>query len=64
MCLAEGGSWQGELDQVTKEGKEVTVFSRWTLVRDQEQRPKSILVVNTNITEKKQLEVQFCAPSV
>ncbi|PSB27724.1 hybrid sensor histidine kinase/response regulator [Chlorogloea sp. CCALA 695] len=57
--LAEGGSWQGELDQVTKEGKEVIVFSRWTLVRDQEQRPKSLLVVNTNITEKKQLEVQF-----
>lgn len=57
--LAEGGSWQGELDQVTKEGKEVIVFSRWTLVRDQEERPKSILIVNTNITEKKQLEAQF-----
>lgn len=57
--LAEGGSWHGELEQVTKEGKEVIVFSRWTLMRDQEQRPKSILVVNTNITEKKQLEAQF-----
>jgi len=57
--LAEDGSWQGELAQVTKAGKEVIVFSRWTLVRDQEQRPKSILVVNTNITEKKQLEAQF-----
>lgn len=57
--LAEEGSWQGELDQVTKESKEVIVFSRWTLVRDQEQRPKSILVVNTNITENKQLEAQF-----
>ncbi len=59
--LAESGSWQGELDQVTKEGKEVIVFSRCTLVRDQEQeqRPKSILVVNTNITENKQLEAQF-----
>ncbi|MGE5658429.1 MAG: response regulator [Actinomycetota bacterium] len=57
--LAESGSWQGELSQVTKAGKELIVASRWTLMRDDEGQPKSILVVNTDITEKKQLEVQF-----
>jgi PAS domain S-box-containing protein len=57
--LAECGSWQGELHQVTKQGKDITVASRWTLVRDLEGQPKSILTVNTDITEKKQLEAQF-----
>jgi PAS domain S-box-containing protein len=57
--LAECGAWQGELRQVTKEGKELIVESRWTLVRDEDGQPKSILTVNTDITEKKQLETQF-----
>ena len=52
------GSWQGELHQLTQAETEVVVASRWTLVRDEQNRPKSILVVNTDITEKKQLETQ------
>jgi signal transduction histidine kinase/ActR/RegA family two-component response regulator len=47
------------LHQVTKDGKEIIVQSRWTRVRDQNEKPKSILVVNTDITQKKQLEAQF-----
>ncbi|MGJ5629016.1 hybrid sensor histidine kinase/response regulator [Nostoc sp. CALU 1950] len=57
--LAESGSWQGELHQVTKEGKEIIVASRWTLVNNDEGQAKSILIVNSDITEKKQLEAQF-----
>ncbi|MBD2183229.1 response regulator [Planktothrix sp. FACHB-1355] len=55
----EAGSWQGELLQVTKYGKEIIVESRWTLVQEEQKQPKSILTVNTDITEKKQLETQF-----
>lgn len=57
--LTEDGCWQGELEQVTKQDKKITVASRWTLMRDQHGQPKSILTVNTDITEKKQLESQF-----
>lgn len=57
--LAEYGTWHSELYQFTKEGKEIIVASRWTLVRDENGQPKSILTVNTDITEKKQLEAQF-----
>ena len=57
--LTECGSWQGELHQVTKQGKNIIVASRWTLVCDDQGQPKSILTVNTDITEKKQLEAQF-----
>ncbi len=52
-------SWQGELHQVTKDGKEILVESRWILMHDEQGQPKSILVVNTDITQKKQLERQF-----
>ncbi len=53
------GEWQGELYQVSTSGNEIIVESRWTLVRDERNQPKSILTVNTDITEKKQLQSQF-----
>ncbi len=53
------GEWMGELTQITKEGKDITVESRWTLVRNDAGQPKAKLVVNTDITEKKKLEAQF-----
>ncbi|MEH2240980.1 PAS domain S-box protein [Nostoc sp.] len=57
--VIESGSWHGELCNVTKSGKKIVVESRWTLMRDPEEKPKSILTVDTDITEKKQLEEQF-----
>lgn len=57
--LMEHGSWEGELHQTTKSGREIIVESRWTLVKNFGNTPQSILVVNTDITEKKQLEAQF-----
>ena len=51
--------WKGELRQVTKGGAEIIVESRWTLVHDGEGHAKSILVINTDITERKKLETQF-----
>lgn len=57
--VIEEGEWTGELRQQTKEGKEIIVESRWTLVRDNEGKPKSILVINTDVSEKKKLEMQI-----
>ncbi len=51
--------WNGELSQVTKEGREIIVESRWTLVRDSNGNPKSIFIINTDITEKKILEAHL-----
>ncbi len=59
QTLADVGSWQGELHQVTKGDNSIIVASRWTLINNVEGQPNSILTVNTNITEKKQLEAQF-----
>ena len=57
--LLSSGAWQGELEQARKDNNKVVVESRWTLVRDRTGQPTSILVVNTDITQKKQLEAQF-----
>ncbi|MFS0514600.1 GAF domain-containing protein [Nostoc sp. UIC 10607] len=57
--VTDFGLWQGELHKVTKCGKEIIVESRWTLMRDEAEQPKSILSVDTDITEKKQLLAQF-----
>ncbi|GAB4471954.1 MAG: hypothetical protein OHK0037_31520 [Elainellaceae cyanobacterium] len=59
QILLAQGDWQGELAKVTSAGKDVVVAARWTLVQDEMGRPKSILTVDTDITEKKQLEAQF-----
>ena len=53
------GKWEGELRQLTREGKEIIVESRWTLVRDDRGEPKSVLLINTDVTEKRKIEAQF-----
>lgn len=45
--------------QRTKDGKEIVVQSSWTLVRGSQGESKSILMINTDISEKKQLELNF-----
>ena len=55
----EKGEWQGELGQATRAGQQLIVESRWTLIRNESGSPKSILLINTDITEKKRLEAQF-----
>jgi two-component system, cell cycle sensor histidine kinase and response regulator CckA len=57
--IVQNGEWQGELHQLTKSNQKIIVQSRWTLVRDEAEQPKSILTVDTDITDKKQLEAQF-----
>ncbi len=57
--VIEKGEWVGELAQFTKTGKEITAECHWTLVRDEAGQPTSILVINTDITERKKLEAQF-----
>jgi PAS domain S-box-containing protein len=50
------GRWKGEIAQTKKDGSVILVESRWTLVTDRDGNPRSILIINTDITEKKKLE--------
>ena len=57
--LLEKGEWSGEVRKPTKTGLELIVESRWTLLLDDSGNPRSILVIDTDITEKKQMESLF-----
>jgi PAS domain S-box-containing protein len=56
--LLKDGRWSGEVRKLTKARHEVFVASSWTLVRDAAGNPSSILVIDTDTTEKKEMEVQ------
>lgn len=58
-AMLEKGEWAGELRQVTKDGREIIVEHHRTLIRDDDGRPKSQLIVSIDVTEKKKIEVQF-----
>ena len=59
QVVLEKGEWSGEIEQVMKNGQPKSVEARWTLVRDDEGNPTSVLAINTDITVRKQLEAQF-----
>jgi hypothetical protein len=56
--VMEEGSWTGEMPMASCQDK-LIVESRWSLVRDEFGKPKSILIIDTDITEKKALEAKF-----
>jgi len=58
-ALLERGEWRGEMNQITKHGKEIIVETRWTLVRDEQGNPTQKLIVNTDITEAKRLQAEL-----
>ena len=59
QAVMRNGEWKGEIHQRRRSGAEMIVESRWTLVRDEQGTPHSILVINTDITERKRMEAQF-----
>ena len=57
--LSPTGEFRGELRQVTKDGREVLVNGRSTIVRNSDGTPRSVLSINTDVTEQKKLEMQL-----
>ena len=57
--VKEKGEWHGDMRHVHKNGKEIIVESSWKAVYDKAGKPDSILIIDTDITDKKKLEYQF-----
>ena len=57
--LLRTGRWEGELGKVKSDGTHVVVASRWSLRRDEQDRPAAILETNNDITERKRWEEQM-----
>src|SRR6202790_4730768 len=54
--LLRTNRWEGELKKTKADGTQVVVGSRWSLRRDEQERPVAILETNNNITERKRRE--------
>ncbi|WP_372530546.1 ATP-binding protein [Euzebya sp.] len=50
------GEWAGELHQHDSAGEAIVVESSWTLVRDDDGEPRSIMVINADVTERRAFE--------
>jgi PAS domain S-box-containing protein len=58
-CTIQHGEWQ-DPDCLIRRGNEViNVDSRWTLLTDDSGKPRGMLVVNTDVSERKKIEAQF-----
>jgi len=53
------GEWHGELQHLTRDRRKLTFEVRCSLIRDGQGRPQSILAINSDITERKNIEAQF-----
>jgi PAS domain S-box-containing protein len=58
-AVLQNGEWNGEIHTVAKSGAKLTLDSSWTMVRDAEDQPKSILTIDTDVTERKRFEHQY-----
>ncbi len=57
--VLEAGDWEGELNTDRADGERRIVEGRWTLVRDHAGIPAAVLAIDSDITERKNLEAQF-----
>jgi PAS domain S-box-containing protein len=48
--------WEGELLHTTRDGRQITVASRWTMLLDEDNRPAGWIEINTDITARKSAE--------
>ncbi len=53
------GHWSGELQVNGAGSRTILVSSQWSLVRDKAGRPHAVLIISSDITEKKNLEAQI-----
>lgn len=57
--LRASGRWEGELKRSTAGGAQVVVSARWSLQRNEQGQPASILETSNDITERKRREEEY-----
>jgi two-component system, NtrC family, sensor kinase len=57
--LSQTGEWTGELEHITRDGRQITVLCRKVLDRDAQGNIVAVLETNTDITERKQVEAML-----
>jgi len=57
--IIRDGRWEGELVHTTRDGRQMTVASRWALRRDAGGRPVAILEIDNDVTGRKRAEQEM-----
>jgi light-regulated signal transduction histidine kinase (bacteriophytochrome) len=57
--LLRDGRWEGELTHTKSDGTTVVVASRWSLRRDEQDRPVATMETNNDITDRKRREEEI-----
>jgi PAS domain S-box-containing protein len=57
--VREHGAWASEMGYRTVDGRDLVIDARWSLVRDEAGQPRAVLGVQTDVTEKRQMEAQY-----
>jgi PAS domain S-box-containing protein len=58
QSLMQSNVWRGELMQRTRTGKLLVIEASWSLLRDEQGNPKLVLAIHTDITGRRELELQ------
>jgi PAS domain S-box-containing protein len=53
------GEWHGDFHLSKPDGRSIVVETSWSLVNDPDGRPKSVLCISTDVTSRKQLELEL-----
>ncbi|UVK40722.1 PAS domain S-box protein [Mesorhizobium sp. AR10] len=56
--LLRSDRWEGELEHTKRDGSTVVVSSRWSLKKDADGRPLSVLETNTDISQRREAEAE------
>jgi len=59
QLLLQNGEWTGEFHLINRHGQELDLQTSWTLLRDEEGAPKSVLCIDMDVTQQRSLEKQF-----
>jgi len=57
--LVSAGRWDGELTHTTKQGKKITVETRWALQQTEQGKPIGILEIDRDITQRMKAEFRM-----
>ena len=58
-ALLRDGEWHGELGYLDRWGRALILEGRWTLLHDDDGSPRAALTVNTDVTERRQMEARL-----
>ncbi|MFN2581306.1 MAG: ATP-binding protein [Candidatus Dormibacteria bacterium] len=57
--LRRDRGWEGELAQITKDGRPIIISARWALQTDSEGNPDTVLEINRDVTPAKEAEEEL-----